>query len=218
MTTDLVRTLYTQRAKLYQFFFVDFLRWGKVLETFFQENAYLHPGMKILDAGCGTGPVTKVLYELAHRNRIEEITFHGFDLTPAMLDLFREWMKKEGVRDIQLQEADVLDLEYQLPESWIDYDLIVSSALLEYIPKEKLSQALGNIRGLLRNNGHLLVFVTRRTWVTRWTAAKWWRTSLFDQKELEEELRRAGFTTVQKKMLPASWDSFMMAVEAGRVR
>jgi 2-polyprenyl-3-methyl-5-hydroxy-6-metoxy-1,4-benzoquinol methylase len=81
MMTSPVQTLYTQKAKLYQFFFVDFLRWGKVLETFFQENAYLHSEMKILDAGCGTGIVIKVLHGLARRKEFAEITFHGFDLT-----------------------------------------------------------------------------------------------------------------------------------------
>jgi hypothetical protein len=67
---------------------------------------------------------------------------------------------------------------------------------------------------LLNKNGRLLVIVTKRTWLTRWTAAKWWRTNLFDREELEGELRQAGFTTIQKKTLPASWDSFMMAIEA----
>lgn len=214
MATDPVLTLYTQKAKLYQFFFVDFLQWGKVLETFFQDNTYLHSGMKIMDAGCGTGVVTKVLYRLARRNGLNEITFHGFDLTPAMLELFRDWMQKEGAREIQLQQADVLDLENSLPPDWIGYDLIVSSAMLEYIPKQKLSQALNNLGRLLNPDGRLLILVTKRTWITRWTAAKWWRTNLFDRDELEVELRQAGFTTFHKKKLTGSWDSFMMAIEA----
>ena len=217
MADNSVQTLYTQKAKLYQFFFVDLLQWGKVIETFFQENAYLHPGMKILDAGCGTGSVTRVLYDLTRRQGYEEITFHGFDLSPAMLDLFRQWMNKEGVQDIQLQQANVLDLENQLPQGWAGYDLIVASAMLEYIPKEKLSQALGNLRNLLNQNGRLLVFVTKRTWIAQWIGAKWWKTNLFDREELERVLRQAGFTTSQKKTLPVSWDSFMLAIEAGFV-
>jgi hypothetical protein len=51
----------------------------------------------------------------------------------------------------------------------------------------------------------------------RWTAAMWWRTNLFDQEELEAELRQAGFTTIQKKTLPKSWNSFMIAIEAENV-
>jgi len=215
--TRSTQTLYTQKAKLYQFFFIGFLQWGKALETFFQENPYLHPEMKILDAGCGTGIVTRVLYGITRRKGFAEITFHGFDLTPAMLDLFRQWMHKEGVQDIQLQQANVLDLENQLPKDWKGYDLIVSSTMLEYIPEEKLSQALSSLRRLLNWDGHLLVFATKETRITRWTAAKWWRTNLFDREQLEVELRQAGFTTIQKKTLPDSWDSFIMVIEAGRM-
>jgi 2-polyprenyl-3-methyl-5-hydroxy-6-metoxy-1,4-benzoquinol methylase len=89
-----------------------------------------------------------------------------------MLELFRQWINKEGVQDIQLQKANALDLENQLPRDWLDYDLIVCSAMLEYIPKEKLGQALGNLRKLLNRNGHLLVFVTKRTWITRWIGSE----------------------------------------------
>lgn len=175
----------------------------------------MHPGMKILDAGCGTGSVTRVLYDIARQQGYQEITFHGFDLTQAMLDMFRHWMNKEGVQDIQLRQANALDLENQLPQSWTGYDLIVSAAMLEYIPNEKLSQVLSNLRSLLHNNGRLLVFATKRTRITRWTAAKWWKTNLFDPEALEIELRSAGFTTIKEKRLPGSWDSYMMAIEAG---
>jgi ubiquinone/menaquinone biosynthesis C-methylase UbiE len=215
MPGNSVQTLYTQRAKLYQFFFIDFLKWGKVLETFFQENAYLHPGMKILDAGCGTGSVTRVLHGLALRKDLDRITFHAFDLTPAMLELFRQWVEKEKVQGIQFRQANVLDLENQLPADWSGYDLIVSSAMLEYIPKEKISQALSNLRRLLGKNGRLLILVTKQTWIAKWTAAKWWKTNLFNREDLEIQLREAGFPTIQKKKLPDSWDSFMMAIEAG---
>lgn len=167
-----------------------------------------------MDAGCGTGPVTRVLYDLAHQQGFSEIVFHGFDLTPAMLDLFSQWVKKEGAEKIQLQQANVLDLENQLPQDWKDYDLIVSSAMFEYIPKENLGQALEKLKRLLNENGRLLVFVTRRTWITLLTGAIWWRTNQFDQKELQVELQHAGFKTVQFKKLPTGWDAFMIVVEA----
>ena len=64
-THDPVRRLYTDRGALYQRLFVDFLGWGRELETFFRKAHYLRPGLKILDAGCGTGIITQVLYRLA---------------------------------------------------------------------------------------------------------------------------------------------------------
>ena len=202
MAIQRVQELYTQKAKIYQSFFINLLKWEKVLSAFFQANDYLHSQMKILDAGCGTGAVTKVLYDLAHQQGLQEISLHAFDLTPAMLDLFGAWVEKEGAKNIALQQANVLDLENQIPPHWKSYDLIVSSAMFEYIPKENLGQALRNLKRLLHENGRLLVFVTRRTWIASWTGALWWRTNLFDPKELEGELQQAGFKTVQLRSCP----------------
>jgi cyclopropane fatty-acyl-phospholipid synthase-like methyltransferase len=185
-----------------------------VLAAFFQANVSLHPGMKILDAGCGTGSVTRGLYGLADEQGIEPITFHAFDLTPAMLDLFRRWIQKKGARAIYLRQANVLDLENSLPPDWKGYHLIVSSALLEYIPKEQISSALGHLKGLLAEDGRLLVVVTKRTRIAQWTGAKWWGTNLFDPDEVEVHLRQAGFTAIHFKQLPPSWDAYMLAVEA----
>lgn len=218
VATNPVQDLYTQKAKLYERFFVELLQWGKALDAFFEANACLRPGMKILDAGCGTGIVTRVLYRLAQRKGIEPIDFHAFDLTPAMLGVFRQWIEAEGAKGIELQAADALELEEQLPEGWSGYDLIVSSTMLEYIPKEKLDLALGNLKRLLNREGRLLVLVTRQTRLTRWGAARWWRTNLFEREELERLLDRVGFTSIQEKRLPGSWNSFILAIETGEVQ
>lgn len=209
-----VQSFYTQKAKLYQRFFVEYLQWENVLQTFFAEHRYLDSGMKILDAGCGTGSVTRVLHNLAQSDGLQNVTFHAFDLTPAMLDLFRQWVESEGAANIHLRQANVLDLEHQLPADWAGYDLIVSSAMLEYIPVENRSQALINLRRLLKDRGRLLLFLTKRTWIASWIGAKWWGTNLFDRDALQLELQQAGYTDIQNRELPSSWNRFMMAVEA----
>jgi SAM-dependent methyltransferase len=210
-----VKAFYQKRAKQYQRFFVDFLQWEKVLEAFFAENKILRPDMRILDAGCGTGAVTKVLYRLARQQGLANIDFYGFDLTPAMLALFQQWIEEEGAQGVQLRQADVLDLQNQLPGDWNNFDWIVSSAMLEYIPEEKRDQALRNLKERLRPNGKFLLFLTKRTWITRWTGAKWWGTNLFDMDEIEADLQRAGFSKIQFHPLPKRWGSFMMAITAG---
>jgi ubiquinone/menaquinone biosynthesis C-methylase UbiE len=57
-----VQELYTKRTSFYDRLFIDFLGWGKELKASFQKSDYLHPNSKIMDAGCGTGIITRVLY------------------------------------------------------------------------------------------------------------------------------------------------------------
>src|SRR5207253_1040075 len=148
---------YTERASFYDRLFIDFLGWGKELHTFFQRSDYLHPNLKILDAGCGTGIITRVLYQLADDNQYKGIHFHAFDLTQSMLDVFQQWITGIHADNIELSQADVLELA-GLPTHWGAYDLIVSSTMLEYLPPEKVKDALANLILLLKPTGTLLVF------------------------------------------------------------
>lgn len=52
---------------------------------------------------------------------------------------------ERGIRDVQLAEANVLTLD-ALPASWNGYDMIVSAAMLEYVPRESLPVALSGLR------------------------------------------------------------------------
>jgi SAM-dependent methyltransferase len=99
-TNDSVRKLYTDRGALYQRLFVDFLGWGRELEIFLRRANYLRSNLKILDAGCGTGIITRVLYELAQEQGHAGIQFHAFDLTPKVLEIFRQWISAQGANQI----------------------------------------------------------------------------------------------------------------------
>jgi 2-polyprenyl-3-methyl-5-hydroxy-6-metoxy-1,4-benzoquinol methylase len=138
-TNDSVQKLYTDRGALYQRLFVDFLGWGRELETFFRRADYLRPHLKILDAGCGTGIITRVLYQLAQEQGHAGIQFHAFDLTPKVLEIFRQWISAQGANQIELVQADVLETG-DLPAHWKEYDLIVSSTMLEICPEIRRSQ------------------------------------------------------------------------------
>ncbi len=109
-----------------------------------------------------------------------------------------------------------MELDSQLPADWNDFDWIVSSAMLEYIPQDKIPQALRSLRRLLNENGSLLVLATKRTWISRWLGGRWWGTHTFDQDELAAKFQRAGFKAVQFRPLPSFWRSSIIAVEAKR--
>ncbi len=208
-----VQQLYAQRASFYDRLFIDFLGWGKELETFFRQSDYLHPSTKILDAGCGTGIITRVLYQLAKDKGYQDIIFHAFDLTEQMLFVFQQWIAVHEATTIELLQADVLELE-TLPPHWDGYDTIVSSTMLEYLPREKLLAAMDNLKHLLKSEGTLLIFMTRRNLLTRWLAGKWWKTQVYEENELHSLLHQLGFKIIKPRQLSPGWSSSIMVIEA----
>ena len=212
MKVDKIQSLY-KRASFYQWLFVDFLGWGRELEIFFRQSSYLHPSSRVLDAGCGTGVITRVLYQLASKRNYLGITFHAFDLTQNMLDVFQKWITERGATNIELQQADVLAVE-AFPADWTDYNLIVSSTMLEYLPKHEVAHALGNLKRLLGNESILLIFMTKRNLVTRWLAEKWWKANTYEEREIRDLFRAAGFDKIQFKKFSRGWSGYIMVIEA----
>lgn len=199
--TEDVQRLFTARASFYHRLFEDFFRYGNGLRAFFRTTDWLRSGVKILDAGCGGGAVTRAMNDVALQKSLGEIVFHGFDLTPAMLHIFQRWIAKTGTKDIELQQSDVLHLD-GLPRHWQDYDLIVSSAMLEYLPKAALSRALMGLKGRLKPDGVLLIFITRRNILMRWLIQAWWKADMYTREELIEAFRAAGFRGIRFARFP----------------
>lgn len=196
------RRLFTERHDSYVRF-IRFVRYPQGLRAFFLASPLLSAGLRVLDAGCGTGVVTLALREALMRRGFSPETLHGFDLTPAMLERFRRTIDRRAIEGVALAQADVLRLE-SLPVSWTDYDLIVSASMLEYVPREAFVDALAGLRARLREHGSFVLFMTRRNPFTRLLIGRWWQSNLYDAAELEAAFRRAGFSAVVRRTFPLS--------------
>ena len=175
--------------------FIRLVRYPQGLRGFFLRSSLLEDRLRVLDAGCGTGVVTLALHDALVRRRFRLGTFHAFDLTPAMLERFRDALDGRGMA-VETRQADVLDMD-SLPAAWTDYDLIVTASMLEYVPRRRLADALGALRTRLAANGHAVVFITRRNWLTRPLIGRWWQSNLYDRRELLQAFHRAGFSQVR---------------------
>jgi SAM-dependent methyltransferase len=195
--------LYSERIDSY-LRFIRFVRYPEAIRAYFLRSRHLGSGLRVLDAGCGTGIVTLALREALLRRGLTPGSFHAFDLTPRMLERFRSALRRGGIPGIELQQADVLELD-RIPSSWSDYDLVVSASMLEYLPRRRLGDGLRGLRSRMREDGRLVVFITRRNWMTRPLIGRWWQANLYEKRELEEAFRSAGFEEVAFGRFPAAF-------------
>ena len=102
---------------------------------------------------------------------------------------------------VEARQADVLGMK-SLPDTWAHYDLILSASMLSTFPRTQLPEALAGLRRRLAETGHLVVFITRRNWLTRPLIGRWWRSNLYKKEELLEAFRQAGFTCAAVRGFP----------------
>jgi 2-polyprenyl-3-methyl-5-hydroxy-6-metoxy-1,4-benzoquinol methylase len=205
LTRSQVQHIYTTRTETYNSF-ISVFRYPQGIRALLQTSDLLRPGLRVLDAGCGFGVVTFAFLEAMARRGLKYESIHAFDLTPAMLSRFRTSLNTRGITDVQLRQADVLALD-QLPQSWVDYDLILSASMLEYLPKNELPLALAELRKRLSPSGSILILITKKSLEAKILIEWWWRLERYSREELEQAFAAGGFRDVTFRRFPSrySW-------------
>jgi cyclopropane fatty-acyl-phospholipid synthase-like methyltransferase len=196
-----VQRLYTEKLHAYRRL-ISFFRSRDAIRALLESSGLLRPKLRVLDAGAGFGTATSALLDALRHRGIEPEAIEAFDLTPAMLARFQAELDSRGVPQVRLKQADVLDLDQQLPSSWSNYDLIVSTSMLEYVARKQLSQALSTLGDRLARHGTLLVVITRKNWITRVLIEWWWQAARYSREELRESFSTAGFHKVVFRRFP----------------
>ena len=192
--------LFTRRSAFYDRF-IRLFRYQQGLRAYFRRSPLLRSGLRVLDAGCGTGALTLALREALLGRGLTPGPIQGFDLTPAMLDRFKQRLQAGGGTGVELAQADVLRLD-ALPPDWRHYDLVVTASMLEYVPRERFVDALSGLRRTDAQDGRFVLFITKRNWLMRPLIGRWWDSNLYSAAELKEATQRAGFREVRFGAFP----------------
>lgn len=121
---------------------------GNLLNAWYERPAMVDlagdvEGRRVLDAGCGSGPLTAAL-------RDRGATVSGFDLSPDMVGLARERLGDDA-------DVRVADLGRPLPYDDDAFDVVVCSLALHYL--QDWGDPLAELRRVLRPGGRLVVSV-----------------------------------------------------------
>ena len=100
-------------------------------------------GRRILDAGCGSGPLSAAL-----RARGAVVT--GLDVSTAMIDLARQRLGEDA-------DLHVANLGAPLPFADAEFDDVIASLVLHYL--EDWAGPLSELRRVLKPGGRLMVSV-----------------------------------------------------------
>lgn len=186
-----VRELYTAGIDRYGSFIGAFQS-REGVQALLENSPLLAGGLRVLDAGCGFGMATFAFIGALRKKGLDYASIDAFDLTPAMLRRFERILAERGIARVQLRQADVLALD-TLPAAWTNYDLILSTSMLEYLPKPDLVRGLAALHARLAPHGHALIMITRKTPETKVLIEWWWRAQRYTKAELLSALERAGF-------------------------
>lgn len=174
------------------------------LQAFFATAGWLRAGLRIMDAGCGTGVVTLSLLKAMSQSGLDVECVNAFDLTPAMLELFSSLLQQQGQHKVELCQANVLELE-KLPVHWNSYDIIVSASMLEYIPKDRFVDTVINLTARLKPGGKFILFITSNNWLTKILVENPWGGHRYTRDELRILFSQTGLANVGFNKFPLKY-------------
>lgn len=150
-------------------------------------------GEAVLDVGCGTGELTRVVATRALAGGAGQV--HGIDASPEMIVVARQKAARAGL-GIDFRVAVV----EALPFADSTFDAVVSSLMMHHLPDDLKGPALAEIRRVLKPGGRLMVVDFKRPAGRLGHIAarlSGHRHGASDTQDLRALLQAAGFTAVE---------------------
>ena len=115
-----------------------------------KELAYLplRPGLRVLEVGCGTGAVTRILAE-----KVFPATAIGMDFSSERLAVGKGILAEEGSRKVRFICSDVLSCGLKSRQ----FDIVYSRCTFQYLPGDPGREALAEMKSLAKPGGRVVV-------------------------------------------------------------
>jgi SAM-dependent methyltransferase len=155
-------------------------------------------GRRILDAGCGSGPIAATLRDLG-------AIVTGFDSSAGMLELARQRLGPDA-------DLHVADLAEPLPFPDNAFDDVIAALVLHYL--QDWTEPLAELRRVLRPGGRLIAVVDHPHAIDLMTRQEGNKPAYFQTRSRTEEWEYGGHSapvTFWDRPLHAMTDAFTAA-------
>lgn len=139
------------------------------------------PGARVLDAGCGTGWVTRLMARAAPEAQVT-----GLDLTAAFIDHARQVAADERMSNVAYEVGDVCEMPFDDGQ----FDLVWSQLVLFFLPRPE--QAIAEFARVLKPGGTVKVIVTDGIFEDLWP----------ERADLSDAIRRFRDGVLHRWRLP----------------
>ncbi|MFF8287893.1 class I SAM-dependent methyltransferase [Streptomyces sp. NPDC016309] len=109
-------------------------------------EALVGPAPRVLDLACGTGSITKRLFD-----RFPDAVSTGVDLDPALLTIAEGYFA--GDERVTFVRADLTDPRWTAALPYDAYDAVLTATALHWLRTEPLAALYGQLGGLVREGG-----------------------------------------------------------------
>lgn len=184
------------------------------LRDYFARRLDLRQGLRVLDAGCGSGASLAAIFDAARNHHVDAIVAHGFDASPAMLAAARRRLSGTP-RGISLCLLRARLLDDALPTDWKGFDLAISSGMLEYLPKRRLAEALKGLGDRLAPAGRLVFFISKDSAWNRLFIRGLWKAELWSEREIRAACAEADLIVMSLEPF-RRWGYAVEAIANGR--
>jgi ubiquinone/menaquinone biosynthesis C-methylase UbiE len=165
----------------------------------------LKPNMKVLDAGCGTGAVTR---RMASSLFPEEAC--GVDVDPLFIDEAKKSASKEGVKNIRFELGNIDNLKYENGTFDLSYCRLVlmhvSSPVKTIAELKRVTEKGGIVAASDVDDGAMLSFPLAPRFFELWSKFGQWAKARGDDRYIGRQLfsifSEAGLNSVRIYPLP----------------
>lgn len=165
----------------------------------------LKPNMKVLDAGCGTGAVTRRM-----SSKLFPQDAYGVDFDPFFIEQARKSASEEGVRNVRFEQGNIDSLKYDDGAFDLSYCRLVlmhvSSPVKTIAELKRVTKKGGVVAASDLDDGAMLMFPSAPRFFDLWSKFGKWAKAMGEDRHIGRQLfsifSKAGLNQVNIYPLP----------------